>query len=133
MAFDDTPNKLESAFIQRSEANSVYEQVNISGSDLIFYHSSSGELTADKISVWASQYLVGKVGPVIQSGSVLLSGITSSIINFSHKMPNATYVIGMSTNAIVTGLIWSGKTNIGFTASMNSFTGILDWSVIGSN
>ena len=51
MAFTDTPNRLESAFIQRNDANTVYEQINISGSDLIIYHSSSGELTADKISL----------------------------------------------------------------------------------
>ena len=59
MAFDSTPNKLESAFIQRNINNSVYEQVNISGSNLIFYHSSSGEFTADKIPVWASKYALG--------------------------------------------------------------------------
>lgn len=59
MAFNDSPNKLESAFIQRNAANTYNELLNISGSDLIIYHSSSGELTADKISVWATKYNIG--------------------------------------------------------------------------
>lgn len=59
MSFDATPNKLESAFIQRKSDNSVYEQINISGSNVIFYHSSSGEFTADKISAWAIKYDFG--------------------------------------------------------------------------
>ena len=61
MSFDATTNKLESAFIQRKSDNSVYEQVNVSGSNVIFYHSSSGEFTADKISVWATKYDFGIV------------------------------------------------------------------------
>jgi hypothetical protein len=59
MPFDNTPNKLESPFFQRNATNAYYEQINISGSDLIVYHSSSGELTADRISVWATKYGLG--------------------------------------------------------------------------
>lgn len=55
----EQPNRLESAFFQRDSTNSYYEQVNITGSDLIIYHSSSGEITADKISVWAAKYGIG--------------------------------------------------------------------------
>lgn len=56
---DDTPNKLESVWIQRNTENQYYEEINISGSDLIVYHSSSGEIQADKISVWAAKYGLG--------------------------------------------------------------------------
>ncbi len=59
MALDDAPNKLESVWIQRNPLNQFYEQINVSGSDLIVYHSSSGELQADKISVWADKYGLG--------------------------------------------------------------------------
>jgi len=59
MALNNTPNKLESVWIQRNPLNQYYEQINISGSDLIVYHSSSGELMADKISVWAEKYGLG--------------------------------------------------------------------------
>lgn len=56
MALNDTPNKLESVWIQRNAENQYYEQINISGSNLIVYHSSSGELQADKISDFLSKY-----------------------------------------------------------------------------
>ena len=69
MAFDDTPNRLESCFIQRNDTNDFYEQINISGSNLIIYHSASGELTADKISVWAANYGIGGGGGVIPGHS----------------------------------------------------------------
>ena len=58
MALEDK-HKLESVFIQRDPSNDDYAQVNISGSDLIIYHSASGELTADRISVWAAKYNIG--------------------------------------------------------------------------
>lgn len=63
------PNKLESAFFQRDATNSYYEQINISGSDLIIYHSSSGEITADRISVWAAKYGIGGGGTASLSSS----------------------------------------------------------------
>lgn len=56
MALSDTPNKLESVWIQRNQLNQFYEQINVSGSDLIVYHSSSGELQADKIPIFAAKY-----------------------------------------------------------------------------
>lgn len=62
MALDDIPNKLESVFVQRDTQNEYYGQINVSGSDLIFYHSSSGIFTADKISTWAAKYGIGTGG-----------------------------------------------------------------------
>lgn len=59
MALDDTPNKLESVWIQRNTENQYYEQINISGSDLIVYHSSSGEIQADKIPIFLAKYGAG--------------------------------------------------------------------------
>ena len=81
MALNDTPNRLESAFIQRDTTNSYYDQINISGSDLIIYHSSSGELTADKIPVWAAKYNIG--GGNTLSASWASQSLSSSYINFS--------------------------------------------------
>lgn len=67
MAFDDTPSKLQTVFIQRDETNEFYEQVNISGSDLIFYNDESGKLTADRIAVWAIKYGIGGGASAVSS------------------------------------------------------------------
>lgn len=56
MSFDTTPNKLESVYIQRDPSNQYYEQINISGSNLIVYHDADGKLTAKRIQDWLSQY-----------------------------------------------------------------------------
>src|ERR1039458_8704669 len=76
--FDNTPSRLESAFVQRDTTNGWYAQVNISGSDIIFYHDSSGSLTADKISVWATKYGIGGGGGPSVSASWASSSISSS-------------------------------------------------------
>jgi len=64
MALDQSPNKLESVWVQRNTENQFYEQINISGSDLIVYHSSSGEIQADKISDFATKYGIGDTSKV---------------------------------------------------------------------
>lgn len=88
MSFDTTPSQLESVHIQRDSTNSFYEQINISGSDLIIYHSSSGELTADKISVWAAKYGIGggginPGGSYDISASYASSSLSSSVIPYN--------------------------------------------------
>ena len=70
MSFEEK-NRLESAFFQRDPANGSYHQVNISGSDLIIYHSSSGELTADKISDWVLKYNIGADSKESESASYM--------------------------------------------------------------
>ena len=47
---DFTVNKLDVAFFQRNKGNSNYEQINISGSNAIFYLDAEGALTAGLIS-----------------------------------------------------------------------------------
>lgn len=64
MSFSDTPNKLEAVFVQRNTTNVRYDQINISGSDLIVYLDENGKINADKVSTWASKYGIG-----IASGS----------------------------------------------------------------
>lgn len=71
-------NRLDVAFLQRSTNNQLYEQVNISGSNLIFYLDENGILTADKIAnVLKSE---GKVSDSIAGGvgGVHGSGYTPS-------------------------------------------------------
>jgi hypothetical protein len=68
MAFNtDSPDKYEAVLIQRANNNSYYEEIHISGSDSIFYLSSSGELTADKISIFAAKY--GLIGATLSTSS----------------------------------------------------------------
>lgn len=78
MALDDTPNKLESVWVQRNPLNQFYEQINVSGSDLIIYHSSSGELQADKISVWAAKYGLGGAS----SGTTVKVSVTDTTAGY---------------------------------------------------
>lgn len=77
MALNETPNRLESVFIQRDPTNAYYEQINISGSDLMIYHKEDGTLTADKVSVWVSKYGIGGSG-VTPGGSYDISASWAS-------------------------------------------------------
>jgi len=78
MAFNDTPEKLEGVFVQRGDkGKEYYEQINISGSDLIVYFNNEGKLDADKIWEWARKYNIGGGGT--SDSSVTASyAITSS-------------------------------------------------------
>ncbi len=80
MAFDNTPNRLDAAFIQRDRFNQYYEQINISGSNLIIYLDETGSLTADRVSVWAAKYSIGS------GGSSLSSSWASSSISSSYAL-----------------------------------------------
>lgn len=66
MSFSDTPNRLEAVYVQRDTTNVRYDQINVSGSDMIVYLNELGKLDADKISIWATKYNIGSGG----SGSV---------------------------------------------------------------
>jgi len=132
MALIVSPNKKDSAFIQRNDGNTAYDQINISGSDVIFYHSSSGELVADKISIWTSQY---GIPYNINAGTVTISspGTTTRIITFNRPMTNNNYVVILTPNASATGLSYIGKTINGFTASFAAtYTGNLDFMAMPS-
>lgn len=78
MAFSDTPNRLEAVFIQRDTSNSRYDQINISGSDLIVYLDSTGKINADKIGVWAAIYGIGSGSSSSGSGTSVSSSWASS-------------------------------------------------------
>lgn len=73
MAFDITPNKLESVYIQRDASNQYYEQINVSGSNVIVYHDSDGKLTAQRIQDWMIQY-----------------GVRQSYYDYTTLSPNAS-------------------------------------------
>ncbi len=51
-------NQRDIVILQRDPNNAVYEEIHISGSDLIFYSNATGDLTADKIAdfmaIWLS-------------------------------------------------------------------------------
>jgi hypothetical protein len=78
-------NKLESVWIQRNTGNQFYEQINISGSDLLIYHSSSGELQADKISVFMAKYAPSATTSL--SASWASSSLSTSYIAFDGNRP----------------------------------------------
>jgi hypothetical protein len=101
--FDNTPNALESAHIQRDKTNSFYEQVNISGSDLVIYHDSSGSLTADRISVWATKYGIA-VG-----GSLVSSSWASSSISSSYALTASFALNGGGTGGSSNSSSWASS------------------------
>jgi hypothetical protein len=97
MALDDTPNKLESAFIQRNSGNQYYEQLNVSGSDLIVYHNSAGILTADKVSVFAAAYgLSGSGGGTTGLGTGSTYPFTSSWALNTPSANSSSYALSAS-------------------------------------
>lgn len=158
MSFSDTPNRLEAVFIQRDITNSRYDQINISGSDLIIYLDPTGSINADKITTWAAKYNIGVNGtvsqsisssytktaslatfnsqsfriPIIQAGSSSVSAATSDIIIFDNTMPNTSYVVSITGESFLSGSYISGKTVHGFTSSFALFTGIYDWIIVSS-
>ena len=93
MPYDNTPNRLEAAFVQRDKTNQYYEQVNISGSNLVIYIDETGSLTADRVSVWAAKYGIGS------GGSSLSSSWASSSISASYA-GTASYLIGGAGNSM---------------------------------
>jgi len=113
MALTDEIHKLESVWIQRDANNEYYEQINITGSDLIIYHSSSGEIQADRISTWAQKYNIG--GDTYFDGNREItrtpySGInlgTSTVVNFLEEFffpfISATVTINSGTTYYETG------------------------------
>ena len=93
MSYDNTPNRLESAFIQRDNTNTYYEQVNLSGSNLVIYHDENGILTADNVYVWATHYGIGSGGQSLSSSwasaSVQAQYATQSL--FATQSVSASY------------------------------------------
>ena len=98
MAFTDYPNPKESIFVQRKVDNSFYEEIHITGSDLVIYHDSTGLLTADKISVWASKYSLGS-GSV--SGSTITTGSTYPIT--ASWSQTASYALNGGGSGVISG------------------------------
>ena len=109
MALNSQPNALESAFFQRNSTNAYYEQINISGSDLIIYHDSTGKITADKVGVWASYYGIGSGGSGVVSGgsynisaSWASSSLSASYIN-GGLSTTVSYIKSIKWNGVITG------------------------------
>lgn len=124
-----TPNLLESVFVQRNVNNLYYEQINISGSDLIFYHSSSGEITADKISVFATKY--GLSGIVVGGSYNITTSYASSSISSSYAN-TASYVIGFSVDIVSQSLYSSQSISSSYSQTssyaLNANSGLISGS-----
>lgn len=78
MSFPSTPNRLEAVFVQRNTGNTRYDQINISGSDLIVYLDAEGKINADKISTWAATYGIGGGGTSASSSWASQSRFSST-------------------------------------------------------
>ena len=105
---DSNPYRLESAFAQRDPTNSFYEEINISGSDIIIYHDSTGTLTADKVSVWASKY------GIATSGSFSIS---------SSYARTASYALNGGGTSLTTGSTYPITSSWALSASTYPFQG----------
>ena len=102
MALNAQPNALESAFVQRDPTNTYYDQINISGSDLIIYHDSTGTLTADKVNVWATRYGIGQ-GTFAGSASYASRSLSSSYA------ATASYALNAAGGGVATASIYSSQ------------------------
>jgi hypothetical protein len=136
MALEETPNKLESVWIQRNTGNQYYEQINVSGSDLIIYHSSSGELQADKIPVFASKYGLGggaggttvKVSALDTTAGYLGGKLSAGTnISFSVNSPGGNESITIHSTA------GSGSSEFATSASYASSSTHADWAGFASS
>lgn len=96
MAFPDTPNKLEAVFVQRNASNVRYDQINISGSDLIVYLDSDGKINADKVPVWAAVYDIPSSG----------SGFVNSCLRITSNyiLTQADFTVLMSGSSLTASL-----------------------------
>ena len=111
MSLISQPNALESAFVQRDPTNSYYGQVNISGSDLIIYHDSTGTLTADKVSVWAAYYAIGSSGSVASASYSISASYApgnpsisaSYAVTASYSYPRTHVEFGVISGSSFTG------------------------------
>ena len=101
MSFDNSPNKLEAAFIQRNETNQYYEEINISASNAVIYLDENGLLTADKISVWAANYGIGTGG----GGSSLSSSWASASIQSQYATQSVYATQSISASYALTASV----------------------------
>ena len=149
MAFDNSPSKLEAAFVQRNETNQYYEQINISGSSLVVYMDESGSLTADNIGVWSAKYNIGQSASFDGNRSITRSGytglnvggmnITTFLDNFFFPSRGASvsinsgvayYETGSSPNITVNGVITPNDETLFGTGSVHK-NGVA-WNAISS-
>jgi hypothetical protein len=128
MSFTATPNKLDSAFVQRNTANQYYEQINVSGSDLIFYHSSSGIFTADQISVWAAKYGIGTGGSgsisasyAITASYALSGGSGGGVTPGGSYNISCSYASGSTSSSFATSASYITASNIAGTITSASY------------
>lgn len=88
MAFTPQVNSKDAVFVQRSDNNTKYEQINISASNAIVYLDENGHVMADKIPEWAAKYGIG--------GSSLSSSWASSSLSASYVPYNGDRAIKRS-------------------------------------
>lgn len=126
---DDTPQRLESVWIQRNSENQYYEQINVSGSDLIVYHDSSGSLTADKISTFASRYLSGSGGgdpafdgnrPITRSPHQGINVGTSTVVDFLEEFFFPFQIASISINGGTTYYETGSSVNISINGNITA-------------
>jgi hypothetical protein len=91
MPFNDTPTRLEAVFVQRDDLNRYYEQINISGSNLIVYLNEEGKIDVDKIPAFLDKYFPGTgfAGSASWASSSLSSSYaeTASYVPFNGDRP----------------------------------------------
>jgi len=134
MSWDTTPSQLESVFVQRNTLNTFYNQINITGSDLIIYHDEYGILNADKISVWATKY---NVGGIVTNGSYNISTSYASASISSSFSITSSYAIGgyltNSLNALTSDFALLAGNSINSTSASYSLTSsIINTKITGS-
>lgn len=103
MAFPDTPNKLEAVFVQRNASNIRYDQINISGSDLVVYIDENARINADKVPVWAAKYNIPS------SGSGFVNSCLTKTSNYI--LSGSDFTILMNGSSLTASLPDAGSNN----------------------
>lgn len=133
MSFDTSPSRLESAFIQRDEYNRWYEEINISGSDLIIYHDENGKINADRISVWASKYGLGGQLIILCAGyTPTTTGANSAEISIPYSPADGITQLTYSIRRLVFRAQTTGVTSPSITFEKSTGTGLFLATSIGT-
>lgn len=108
------PSRLEAVFVQRDDHNNFFEQINVSGSNLIVYLDSTGHITASKIPQWASLYNLTGGGGNSDSASYALSSSYAGTSSFSFNSLSSSHsnisdTASYITSSAITGTVTSAS------------------------
>ncbi len=150
MSFSDTPQKLEAVLIQRNESNTYYEQINVSGSNMLSYFDEHGKVNVDTFTTLFQKYSFGNFA-ITKSIS---TNYTASLVDDMIFIDANNVTVLLSSSSSLAGKKYTltqtvaGTSKISGSANINNQIGYvltgqykyvslisngIQWFIIGSN